>query len=142
MCQSLGFHQNVQIYRKRRRKFVRKRPTEVASVYEDTSYRRTVPKSVGGTSTAGGSYYGHQGGLHHGGWYSGDYQSDFRSSHEYQDTTGGDNLYYEEGPREESEESWVYRDIAFSDSDWSQRRQLKGLAPEEEEEEEYEYYEY
>ena len=119
---------------------MRKRPTEVASVYEDTSYRRTVPKSVGGTG--GGSYYGHQGVSHHEGWYSGDYQSDFRSSHEYQDT-GSDNLYYEEGPREESEESWVYRDIAFSDSDWSQRRQLKGLAPEEEEEEgEYEYYEY
>ena len=120
---------------------MRKRPTEVVSVYEDTSYRRTVPKSVGGTA-GGGSYYGHQGASHHGGWYSGDYQSDFRSSHEYQDT-GSDNLYYEEGPREESEESWVYRDIAFSDSDWSQRRQLKGLAPEEEEEEEeYEYYEY
>ena len=123
-------------YRKRRRKFVRKRPpTEVASVYEDTSYRRTVPKGVGGTSDGG--YYGHQGASHHGGWYSGDYQSDFRSSHEYEDTS--DNLYYEEGSRGESEESWVYRDIAFSDSDWSQRRQLKGLAPEEEEEDYYEY---
>ena len=120
---------------------MRKRPTEVASVYEDTSYRRTVPKSVGGTSSGGGYYGSNQGASHHGGWYSGDYQSDFRSSHEYQDTVS-DNLYYEEGPRDKSEEdSWVYRDIAFSDSDWSQRRQLKGLAPQEEEEEE-EYYEY
>ena len=114
---------------------MRKRPTEVASVYEDTSYRRKVPKNG---ETSGGGYYNHQGASQ---WYSGDYESDFRSSHDYQDTRS-ENLYYEEGPRDKSEESWVYRDIAFSDSDWSQRRQLEDLAPEVEEEEEYQYYEY
>ena len=132
---TLGFSLSCALYRKRRRKFVRKRPTEVASVYEDTSYRRKVPKNG---ETSGGGYYGHQGASQ---WYSGDYESDFRSSHDYQDTRS-ENLYYEEGPRDKSEESWVYRDIAFSDSDWSQRRQLEGLAPEVEEEEEYQYYEY
>ena len=49
---------------------MRKRPTEVASVYEDTSYRRTVPKSVGGNG--GGSYYGHEGASHHGAPITGD----------------------------------------------------------------------
>jgi hypothetical protein len=84
-------------------------------VYRDTSYRRRVPSSK-----------------HAGGWYSGDYQADFHSSHDYQS---------EESSEQRGDSGWGkphYRDIAFSDSDWSQRRQLREG---EEEDGQFQYYE-
>ena len=98
---------------------MRKRTTESpSSVYSDTTYRRTVPSVAGG-------------------WYSGDYQAGFRSSHDYQDSSYDSQNYQDssyENPttreREATRRPQRYRDIGFSDTDWSQRRRsekpLKG----------------
>jgi len=91
-------------YRKRRRKYTRKRPTELSNVYRDTTYRRKVP-----SSTAGG-------------WYSGDYEADFRSSHDYQQSSQDSRSEGRDTQTSDEAVEW-HRDIAFSDSDWSQRRQ-------------------
>ena len=106
---------------------MRKRTTESpSSVYSDTTYRRTVPSAAGG-------------------WYSGDYQAAFRSSHDYQDSSY-DSLNYQdrsyENPttseREATRRPQRYRDIGFSDTDWSQRRRSEKPLKEDQ----YQYYQH
>ena len=90
-----------------------------SSVYRDTAYRRQV------TSTPGG-------------WYSGDYQAEFHSSHDYQQSSEDSRSEGREPQGSDEAAEW-HRDIAFSDSDWSQRRQYDDVR--ESNHQQYQYYE-